>query len=404
VGGACVSFEMGKWCFSAQGRSKAQLRRCVLLRRQQAIVTRPMTSGNMHRLPCSINGARSGLFGRRNPVRTTSKLAFLATALFVASGMFAQPASAQSMVLIGNATAHDTQAEANDRFAELITKYSKGRLKASARHGQSLGTNAQMIAALQAGSIQGMILPSGFVSSAVPQLSLFDLPFLLPPAPAEITAFAAQSKAAVEMKALAEKKGIHIIGFHGIGPQDLLTTFPVNKLADIQGKKFRIIPSPPRVGAYKDWGVVARPMEFGEVYTSLQTGAIDGLADPPDILYKMKLYEVTKYFTITNQFAFMSNIIVSKRWFDALPKDLQEAVTRAGKETMAWADKAYTKAQKTSLAAMRKVVKVSDMPPAELQKMKDLTRKGVWVRMANDPRMGSMVKLLKEDLARFEKK
>lgn len=308
------------------------------------------------------------------------------------------------MVLIGNATAHDTQAAANDKFAELITKYSKGRLKASARQGQSLGTNAQMIAALQAGSIQGMVLPSGFLSSAVPQLSLFDLPFLLPPAPEEISAFAAQSKAAVEMKALAEKKGIHIIGFNGIGPQDLLTTFPVHKLADIQGKKFRIIPSPPRVGAYKDWGVVPRPMEFGEVYTSLQTGAIDGLADPPDILYKMKLYEVAKYYTITNQFAFMSNVIVSKRWFDALPKDLQEAVTKAGKDTIAWANVAYTNAQKSSLAALRKRITVTNMPPAQLQKMKNLVKKGVWVRMANDPRMGPMVKLLKEDLARFEKK
>jgi TRAP-type C4-dicarboxylate transport system substrate-binding protein len=337
-------------------------------------------------------------------VKTTAKLAFLATALFVASALLGQPASAQSMVLIGNATARYTQAEANDKFAELITKYSNGRLKASARHGQSLGTNKQMIAALQAGSVHGMILPSGFVSSAVPELSLFDMAFLLPPAPAEITAFAKQSKAAVEMKALAEKKGIHVIGFHGIGPQDLLTTFPVKSLADLRGKKLRIIPSPPRVGAYKDWGVVARPMEFGEVYTSLQTGAIEGLADPPDILYKMKLYEVTKYFTITNQFAFMSNVIVSKRWFDGLPKDLQAAVTKAGEDTIAWADVAYTNSQKSSLAELRKKITVTDMPPAELQKMKDAAEKGVWTRMANDPRMGPMVKLLKEDLARFTKK
>jgi TRAP-type C4-dicarboxylate transport system substrate-binding protein len=336
-------------------------------------------------------------------VKTTSKFALLAAALFVASAMLGQPAKAQSMVLIGNATARDTQAEANDKFAELITKYSNGRLKASARHGQSLGTNKQMLAALQAGSIQGMILPSGFVSSAVPQLSLFDLAFLLPGAPAEITAFAKQSKAAVQMKELAEKKGIHIIGFHGIGPQDLLTKFPVKSLADIRGKKLRIIPSPPRVGAYQDWGVVSRPMELGEVYTSLQTGAIEGLADPPDVLYKMKLHEVAKYFTITNQFAFMSNVIVSKRWFDALPKDLQDAVTRAGNDTITFADAAYTKAQKTSLAELRKVITVTDMPAAELQKMKDLAKKGVWVRIKKDPRMTSMVKLLEEDLARFKK-
>jgi 4-hydroxybenzoate polyprenyltransferase len=49
-----------------------------------------------------------------------------------------------------------------------------------------------MVAALQAGSVAAMILPAGFISSTVPELSLFDLPFLLPGAPAQITAFAAQ--------------------------------------------------------------------------------------------------------------------------------------------------------------------------------------------------------------------
>jgi TRAP-type C4-dicarboxylate transport system substrate-binding protein len=117
-----------------------------------------------------------------------------AALLLAASATFASGVQAQTNVLIGNATANDTQAAANKKFAELMTSYSNGRLKASARHGQSLGTNAQMLAALQAGSIVGMVLPAGFISATVPELSLFDLPFLLPGAPAKITAFAAQSK------------------------------------------------------------------------------------------------------------------------------------------------------------------------------------------------------------------
>jgi C4-dicarboxylate-binding protein DctP len=260
-----------------------------------------------------------------------------------------------------------------------------------------------MLAALQAGSVHGMIFPAGFMSRAVPELSLFDMPFLLPGAPAGITAFTAQSKAAAKMMQLAEKRGIHIIGFHGIGPQSFLTKFPVNKLADIQGKTFRVIPSPPRVGAYKDWGAVARPMEFSEVYTALQQGALDGMENPPDVIYKMKFHEVTKYYIITEHFAFVSNVIVSKRWFDALPGDLRDVVTRAGKDTIVFADKAYTKAQDSSLELLRKAVKVTVMPPAELQKMKDLARKGVWERMKNDPKKGSTMRLLEEDVARFKK-
>ena len=234
-------------------------------------------------------------------------------------------------------------------------------------------------------------------------MSLFDLPFLLPGAPAQITAFAAQSKAAVKMKEMAAQRGILVLGFHGIGPQSFLTKFPVNALADIQGKKFRVIPSPPRVGAYQDWGAVPRPMEFGEVYTALQQGTLDGMENPPDVIYKMKLHEVAKYYTITEHFAFASVVIVSKRWFDGLPKDQQDAVEKAGKETIQFADAAYTESQQTSLDAMKKAITVSTFPAAELAKMKDLAQKGVWERMKADPQRGPVVQLLQEDVVRFGK-
>ena len=329
----------------------------------------------------------------------------IATLALVTAAILAIPTSfAQQDIRVGNATASDTQAAANDKLAELITKYSNGKLTAKASHGESLGNNQQMIRALQAGSLHGMVFPAGFLSPVVPELAMFDMPFLLPGAPASITAFAAQSKAASTMKGLAQQKGVHILGFHGIGPQSFLTNFPVTKLSDIQGKKFRIIPSAPRVGAYKDWSAVARPMELGEVYTALQQGTLDGMENPPDVIFKMKLHEAAKNYTITEHFAFVSNVIVSKKWYDGLSADLKDAVDRAGADTIKFADVAYTKSQSESLEAMRKVIKVTDMPAAEIQKMKDLASKGVWEAMKADPQRGPIVKMLAEDVARFNKK
>ncbi len=316
-----------------------------------------------------------------------------------------KPVAGAMNVLIGNATANDVNAVINDKFAELMTKYSGGRLKASARHGGALGSIAQMVSNLQAGAIQGMVTPAGNVATAVPELSLFDLPFLLAPAtPANITAFTAQSKAAARMKEIAEQKGIHIIAFHGIGPVSFLTRMPMNKLSDIQGKKFRVISSPPRIGAYEDWGAVARPMDFAEVYTALQQGNLDGSENPPDVTYRMKFFEVAKYYTITGHFAFVSNIIVSKKWFDGLPKDLRDIVTRAGMDTVAFADEVTGKSQDSSLESLRQAISVTTLPAAELQKMKDLARKGVWARMRNDSQKGPIVKLLEADVARYSSK
>lgn len=331
-------------------------------------------------------------------MKTLTTLAFVTAALFAGASALAQD------IRVGNATAKDTQAAANDKLAELITKYSNGKLKATAHHGESLGNNQQMIRALQAGSVHGMVFPAGFLSPVVPELAMFDMPFLLPGAPAGITAFAAQSKAASTMKGLAEQKGVRILGFHGIGPQSFLTNFPVTKLADIQGKKFRVIPSAPRVGAYKDWGGVARPMELGEVYTALQQKTLDGMENPPDVIFKMKLHEAARYYTVTEHFAFVSNVIVSKKWYDSLSQDLKDAVDRAGADTIKFADVAYTKSQGDSLEAMRKAITVTNMPAAELQKMKELATKGVWEAMKADPQRGPIVKMLSEDVARFTKK
>jgi TRAP-type C4-dicarboxylate transport system substrate-binding protein len=301
-------------------------------------------------------------------------------------------------------TANDTQAAVNDKLAELVNKYSAGRISASARHGGSLGNAVQMLAATQAGAVHATVTPSFVMSPAVPEVSLFDLSFLLgSPSPARITEFAAQSKAAARMIELAKQKGLHILGLHGIGPQGFLSKFPINKVSDFQGRKFGVNYSPPRASAVQDWGGVVRMMGLGEWYTALQQGLIEGIDLPPDVLYRMKFHEAAKYYTVTDHVVLVSAVILSKKWFDALPKDLQDAVNRAGKETIAFADEGYTKAQAASLEALRKAITVTTPPPAELQKMKDLVRKGTWEKMRNDPKQGPMLKLLEEDVARFTK-
>lgn len=79
-------------------------------------------------------------------------------------------------------------------------------------------------------------------------------------------------------------------------------------------------------------------------------------------------------------------------------------MTRAGRDTIAFADKAFTDAQDSSLEALKKGSSVTSMPPAEVQKMKDLAYRGVWERTKSDPQKGAIVKLLQADVANFNKK
>ena len=334
-------------------------------------------------------------------MKMLNKLVVIAGALFLAATAFGQ--ATPMAVRVGNSTANDAQEAVNRHFAGKLNEYSAGRIKASSHPGAALGSNPQMLTTLQAGALQAMTIPAGFMASVIPELSLFDMPFLMPPDPARATAFAAQSRAVEKMKEVAARKGIIVLSIYGVGSQNLLTRFPVNKLADLQGKLFRVIPSPPRIGTYKDWGAVPRPMPLHEVYTALQQGTVDGIENPPDVIYKMKLHEVSKYLTLTGHSTFVNALIVSKKWFDALPKDLKEVVLKAGRDSTVYADEVNGKSQKDSLEGLKKAIPTTQMPAAEIQKMKDAVYKGIWEQMKSDPQKGAVFKLLVEDVARFNK-
>jgi len=134
------------------------------------------------------------------------RLAFVVMAASLFAAGTGQAQQAPITMLIGNVTANDTQAAINDKFAELVTKSSGGRISASARHGGALGNSLQLLASLQAGAVHGMINPTFVMSGPVPEVSLLDLPFLVTNAnPAKITAFANQSKAAAKMVELYKR-------------------------------------------------------------------------------------------------------------------------------------------------------------------------------------------------------
>lgn len=339
-------------------------------------------------------------------MKSTTITAFMMAAVVSATAVpGASPAAAQETTMrIGNVTAHDTQATLNDMLGELSSKYSNGRIKSSVSHGGALGNSLQMLAAMQAGGLQGMISPSFIISGIVPEVSVFDMPFAIEKVePKQITAFIQQSEAAKKIWELAETKGIHILGMSGVGPQNFLTSFKIEKASDFKGRKFAVNYSPPRIGMIKDWGGVTRNMGLGQWYTSIQQHLIDGFDLPPDVLYRMKFHEVAKYYTVTNHVVLIETIYTSKKWFDGLPKDLQEAVNKAAHETIGAADGLFTKSQAGGLAALKKAITVTEMPSAELAKLKAMVKKGTWERMADDPKLGPLVKLLEGDIARFNK-
>ncbi len=107
---------------------------------------------------------------------------------------------------------------------------------------------------------------------------------------------------------------------------------PVTKPEDVKGVKYRVMQNPVYIDMFSSLGGSAVPMAWGETFTAVQQGTIDGLEIPIAVIDSSKYYEVTKYLSLTNHTYSMIALLMSKKSYDKLPADLQKAVrARAGK-------------------------------------------------------------------------
>jgi TRAP-type C4-dicarboxylate transport system substrate-binding protein len=97
------------------------------------------------------------------------------------------------------------------------------------------------------------------------------------------------------------------------------------------GMKHRVIQNPLHVDLFNSWGAKAVPMNWGEVYTALQQGVIDSVDNNPPSYETMRHYEVAPYFSVTNHLYTACALTMSKKRFDALPKDLQQEIIDGSK-------------------------------------------------------------------------
>lgn len=107
---------------------------------------------------------------------------------------------------------------------------------------------------------------------------------------------------------------------------------PVKKLADFQGAKVRVPAAPLQLEQLRAMKMTPVPMALGEVMPALQQGALDGVMSCIPVFVALKFVDSAKYLVETNHGLIASFAVISKTWFDGLPKDLQDVVERAGQK------------------------------------------------------------------------
>lgn len=324
---------------------------------------------------------------------------------FAVGALFATGASAQfteRTIRVSNGiNADHPVGNGVTKFNQCLAGKSGGKMKLQAFWGGALGSDLPATQALRSGTLEMVITSSSPLVGIVPDLGVFDLPFLF-----------ANEKEADQIldgafgKYISDKMpaaNLVNLAWWENGFRNLTNSKkPVQKWEDFQGVKVRVMQNNIFLDTFKTLGANAVPMAFGEVFTALETKAIDGQENPFVTIDTSKLFEVQKFLSVTNHAYTPFMVLYSKPLWDKLSKDEQGALSACALEGRDEQRRASRALSDKSLANLKaKGMQINQIAPAEQTRMREQA-KSVYEKHAGT--IGAeTVKRMQDSLAQIRK-
>lgn len=220
------------------------------------------------------------------------------------------------------------------KFAELVDEYTNGGVKIAVYSNAELGDEKQLTEMTTEGTIQ-FSMPGSMVSTQwISGTDVFSLPFMYESE--EQAQMVLDSELGQQIEANFNDINIQILGAFESGFRQLFTTTKaINSLDDLKGLKVRTPESELYISTWKALGAAPLAMSWSEVYSSLQTHVIDGAEPPIGTGYDSMFGEVCQNFAYINYLYDPIFLAVNMEWFNSLPAEYQEAITKAAKDAVA---------------------------------------------------------------------
>lgn len=300
------------------------------------------------------------------------KFALGALAVLMAAGAVQAQDFKPRIVRFGYGLVDDSnQGRAVRLFAKEVEKATGGKMKVRGIGNAALGSDMQMQQALIGGAQEMMVGSTATLVGVAPQMALWDTPFLINNT-READALL-DGPVGDKVRATLEPKGIVGLVYWENGFRNLTNNkHPVTKLEDMNGIKLRVMQNNVFLDSFKALGANAVPLPFSELFTALETKAVDGQENPYNTVVSSKFYEVQKYLTVTNHVYSPWMVSVSKKWWDGLSKDEQKVLMDAAKKARDFERKDTRDEAAKALADLKtKGMQVNELSAAEAGRMRD---------------------------------
>lgn len=227
----------------------------------------------------------------------------------------------------------------NDVFIPRVAELTGGRVTVDHYENDALGAETDRIEQVQNGVIQ-MTYISEAASSIDSTIGVLAMPFLFQSE--EHYDKVVDGEVGKQIYENLPQFNMHPLGYLENGFRVLTNSKKeVKTLADLKGLKIRVSQSDIPIATFQALGANTVAMGFGELYSALQTGAVDGQENAFNTIASAKLYEVQKYFSETNHLMGSFIMVANEEWFQSLPSDIQSAIEQAAAETSTYQRELY---------------------------------------------------------------
>jgi tripartite ATP-independent transporter DctP family solute receptor len=301
--------------------------------------------------------------------------AALATCVALSTGVRADQGKEYSLKIASAQTADHPFSMGAQKFAELMSAKSDGRIKAKLFPSATLGGDAQVISSLQGGTIDITVVSTGLLSTMNKDFAVYYLPMVFNDAK-EADAVV-DSPVGQKLLDKLPEKGLVGLAYWEHGFRNVTNSKrPITKWEDFQGLKFRVIQIPIFVDIYTALGANAVPMPFPELYTALEQKAVDGQETALPTIATANFAEVQKFLSTTRIVYDPLVVLISKKTWDRMSPQDQKIVAEAAREATAYERKLNREREAAMLKeSPAKGMAVNDVTQAERERLKPVTEK-----------------------------
>ena len=243
-------------------------------------------------------------------------------------------------------------------MARRAEELSGGKLKLEVFPGEQLGTETQCLEQTQAGTLAITKVSAGAIGNFVSSYKVFGLPYLFRdddhlwkvlegPVGEDLLRMLSVGNDGRE-------SGLTGLCFYDAGSRNFYGKEPIRSPADLKGRKIRVMNDPVAMDLIRAFGGAPTPIPWGELYTSLQQGVVDGAENNPPSLLTSRHYEVCKHFTLDHHTRLPDVLVMSSRIFGRLSPEEQGWIARAAHDSVDYQRKLWAEDTARSLEELKK--------------------------------------------------